>query len=145
MLNQIYQQVRYHFLGSFASQGAGSDLLGGWQHSFSSTLDAKGVSYKNWKGLKTETFKGASEACTTGWDSIKSTAYNGKLEDAQAIFHQGLCDLYLDSEIVASLPVRSQGEKADFPLHSLTRPDGTSYTFFQKDKAWVTTTATPLQ
>jgi len=110
----------------FVSQGAGSQSLGGWQQSFGSQLDGKGVPYANWKGIKSHRYSKADQACTDGWNTIKAEAYNGKLVNAQPIFHEGLCDLYLDSEIVASLPVRYTTENNPFPLHSLTRPDGIS-------------------
>ena len=90
-------------------------------------------------------YTSASEACEQGWKNLKKSAYNGKLSDSQAIFHQGLCDIYLDSDIVASLPVQNSNGKNDFPLHTLTRPDGTLTTFFEKQGEWVTTTHAPLR
>ena len=134
------------FSRSFASQGAGSAVLDGWQHNFASQLDGKGISYASWKGIKTRKFTDAKQACSDGWEQIKAEAYNGKLVNAQPIFHKGLCDLYLDSEIVASLPVRYAGGKSNFPLHTLIRPDGATYTFFKdSNNVWRTTTRTPLR
>ncbi len=134
------------FSRMFASQGAGSKLLGGWRHNFASQFDGKGTPWASWKGLKTHKFRDAEKACSDGWEQIRAEAYNGRLVNAQPIFHKGLCDLYLDSKIVASLPVRHAGGKSDFPLHTLTRPDGTSYTFFKdSNDVWRTTTRTPLR
>ena len=110
------------FSRSFASQGAGSVGLGGWQHNFASHLDGKGIPYASWKGLKSGKFYDAEKACRDGWKQIKADAYHGKLVKAQAIFHKGLCDLYLDSKIVASLPVRYAGGHNPFDLHTLSRP-----------------------
>ena len=119
---------------SFASQGAGSGEFGGWGHNFSSRLDGEGIPHADWRGLKSRVFSDAEAACTAGWAEIRETAYNGKLADARPVFHEGLCDLYLDSEIVASLPVRFGGGDNPFPYHLLVRPDGTTYTFVPLSK-----------
>ena len=112
------------FSRMFASQGAGGKLLGGWQHNFGSQLDGKGIPWASWKGLKSRKYIKADKACADGWNNIKADAYNGKLVNAKPIFHKGLCDLYLDSEIVASLPVRYEGNNKPLPT---PQPDSSKW------------------
>ncbi len=134
-----------NFSRTYISQGATTGALGGWQHRYSSQFDGAGIAHKNWQGTKSKLYDKAENACTQGWNTIKATAYNGKLKDSQAIYHQGLCDIYLDSDIVASLPIQNSQGKTDFPLHTLKRPDGTLTTFFEKQGEWHTTTHAPLR
>ncbi len=133
------------FSRSLVSKGISNPDFGGWQHNYSNTLDQGGVDYDEWQGVKSSQYQQAEQACTDGWDNIKDSAYNGQLTSATPIFHEGLCDLYLDSEIVASLPVRNAGDDNPFPLHTLAQSDGSTVTFFKKNDEWVTTTRSQMK
>ncbi|PID50573.1 MAG: hypothetical protein CR991_00790 [Proteobacteria bacterium] len=132
------------FSRSLVAHGVRDAPLGGWRHNYSSTLDS-GIAYEQWHGIKSDRYQHARDACISGWDNIKSRAYNGQLRTATAIFNDGLCDLYLDSEIVASLPVRSTDYDPSFPLHTLVKSDGSTLTFFKKNSKWISTTRSQYQ
>ena len=133
------------FSRSLISKGISDPSFGGWQHNYASSLDKGGLDYDEWQGIKSSRYEDAEQACDDGWDNIKNSAYNGQLTAATPIFHEGLCDLYLDSEIVASLPVRNAGDDNPFPLHTLVQADGSTITFFKKGDVWTSTTRSQMK
>lgn len=130
----------------YSSAGASTDELGGWRHTYSNSLDADGIPASDWQGIKSPEYPDAATACESGWQQINSTAYNGQLQTAQAVFNAGLCELHLDGKTVARLPVQGSDGSSSYPVHVLTRADGSRITFYQQaDGAWATTTAQPYQ
>ena len=120
--------------------GVGSNDLGGWQHNYSSQLDNAGIPISEWKGLASTEYASAETACESGWSQISDTAYNGQLRAAKAVFNAGLCELKLNGATVARLPVQASDGRSSYPVHVLTRTDGSRITFYLQDGEWKTTT-----
>ncbi|QQZ27762.1 RHS repeat protein [Thiothrix subterranea] len=129
----------------FSSAGVSPDALGGWQHNYSSSLDAGGISTTEWQGAKSPEYPDAETACESGWQQISSSAYNGQLQTADAVFNAGLCELKLNGTTVARLPVQGSDGNSSYPIHILTRSDGSRITFYEQNGEWATTTREPYQ
>jgi len=133
------------FSRSFVSKGLSAKSFGGWRHGFDFNLNDGIASYTDWKGVKSNLHVNAKEACLEGWGDIKDSAYNGQLSQAQTIYDNGICDIYIDNEIVASLQVRNNVSSDQENVKTLVQPDGTAVTFFNNDGVWKTTTRSQLQ
>ena len=133
------------FSRKYSSAGASSDALGDWQHNYSSSLDAGGIPTTEWQGTKSTEYPDAETACQSGWQQISDTAYNGQLQTAQAVFDAGLCELKLNGATVARLPVQGSDGNSSYPIHILTRADGSRITFYKQNGVWETTTHEPYQ
>lgn len=134
------------FTRQYSSTGLAPTSLGGWQHEYNNALDASNrVPYSSLQGAKSAQYTSVEQACQTGWSELKSTAYNGQLQAATAVFNAGLCELYLNNTLVASLPVQDSAGSNAYPVHVLSRADGSRITFVQKNGAWTTTTQAPYQ
>lgn len=129
----------------FSSAGVSPDALGGWQHNYSSSLDAGGIPTTEWQGTKSTEYPDAETACESGWQQISDSAYNGQLQTAQAVFNAGLCELKLNGITVARLPVQGSDGNSSYPIHILTRADGSRITFYEQNGEWATTTREPYQ
>ncbi|QQZ27764.1 DUF2778 domain-containing protein [Thiothrix subterranea] len=129
----------------YSSAGVSPDALGGWQHNYSSSLDAGGISTTEWQGAKSPEYPDAETACESGWQQISSSAYNGQLQTADAVFNAGLCELKLNGTTVARLPVQGSDGNSSYPVHILTRADGSRITFYEQNGEWATTTREPYQ
>lgn len=129
----------------FSSAGVSPEALGGWQHNYSSSLDAGGIPATEWQGTKSTEYPDAATACQSGWQQISNTAYNGQLQTAQAVFNAGLCELKLNGTTVARLPVQGSDGNSSYPVHILTRSDGSRITFYERNGEWATTTREPYQ
>ncbi len=125
------------FSRQFTSQGLGSSLLGGWRHNLSSHIGKKAINYKDWKGVKSQKFSDVGEACILGWNEIKSDAYHGQLLNASASFDDGLCKIYADKELVATLPVLGTDNSINNSVQVLIRQDGTYHTFYRQFNQWI--------
>ena len=129
----------------FSSAGVSSDTLGGWQHNYSSSLDAGGIPTTAWQGTKSTEYPDAATACESGWQQISGSAYNGQLQTADAVFNAGLCELKLNGTTVARLPVQGSDGNSSYPIHILTRVDGSRITFYEQNGEWAVTTSEPYQ
>ena len=129
----------------FSSAGVSPDALGGWQHNYSSSLDAGGIPTTEWQGAKSTEYPDAETACESGWQQISGTAYNGQLQTADAVFNAGLCELKLNGTTVARLPVQGSDGNSSYPVHILTRADGSRITFYEQNGEWATTIREPYQ
>lgn len=128
-----------------SSAGINPDELGGWQHNYSSSLDTDGIPVTEWQGTKSAEYADAKTACESGWQQINGSAYNGQLHAAAAVFNAGLCELKLNGTTVARLPVQGSDGNSSYPIHILTRSDGSRITFYEQGGAWATTTHEPYQ
>ncbi|QQZ29728.1 RHS repeat protein [Thiothrix subterranea] len=129
----------------YSSEGITPDALGGWQHNYSSSLDAGGIPTTEWQGAKSPEYPDAETACESGWQQINGSAYNGQLQTADAVFNAGLCELKLNGTTVARLPVQGSDGNSSYPVHILTRADGSHITFYEQNGEWATTTREPYQ
>ncbi|MFZ1344139.1 RHS repeat-associated core domain-containing protein [Thiothrix eikelboomii] len=129
----------------FSSVGVSPGVLGGWQHNYNTSLDAGGIPITEWQGVKSSEYSDAKAACESGWQQISGTAYNGQLQIADAVFNAGLCELKLNGTTVARLPVQGSDGNSSYPIHILTRADGSRITFYEQDGEWATTTREPYQ
>lgn len=129
----------------YTSAGLTSSTLGGWLSNYSSSLNQGSIPYSDWAGLKSAEYANAETACQSGWSQISSTAYNGQLQAAQAVFNAGICELKVNGTIVARLPVQGSDGNSSYPIHILTRTDGSKITFYQQGSSWLTTTSEPYQ
>ncbi|MBO0613078.1 RHS repeat protein [Thiothrix fructosivorans] len=129
----------------YSSAGVSPDAMGGWQHNYSSSLDAGGIPTTEWQGAKSTEYPDAETACESGWQQISGSAYNGQLQTADAVFNAGLCELKLNGTTVARLPVQGSDGNSSYPVHILTRADGSRITFYEQNGEWATTTREPYQ
>ena len=97
--------------------------------------------------IKSKNYETIEASCTEGWYDIDDKAFLGKLENAQAIFNHvtSLCDIYDDGKLLASLMTKHVRSGKSNHLHTLTRPDGSTYVFFKKGHEWKTISKTPLK
>jgi YD repeat-containing protein len=99
------------------------------------------------ENIKSNHYATAELSCTEGWNDIDDKAYLGKLENTQAIYNHvtSLCDIYDDGELLASLITKHKRSGKSNHLHSLSRPNGSTYLFFKKNNTWRTISKTPLK
>jgi len=69
------------------------------------------------------------------------------LENTQAIFNHvtSLCDIYDDGVLLASLMTKHVRSGKSNHLHTLSRPDGSTFVFFKRGHEWKTISKTPLK
>jgi len=99
------------------------------------------------ENIKSQKYATIESACIEGWRDIEGSAFLGKLENAQPIFNEvtSLCDIYDDGEILASLMTKHERSGKSNHLHTLTRPDGSTYVFFKKNNQWETISKAPFK
>jgi YD repeat-containing protein len=116
--------------------------VGTFKTSYESRMDAPLA-----ESIKSEKYETIEASCTEGWKDIDGKAFLGKLEDTQAIFNHvtSLCDIYDDGELLASLMTKHVRSGKSNHLHTLTRPDGSTFVFFKKGYEWKTISKTPLK
>jgi len=114
----------------------------GWNHQYASRLWVNGLSYSEWQGAKSNKYKKKKKACTSGWNDIKSSVFNGRLSNATAKYKKGFCQIRLNGNKKAKFAIHRSGKKAKKAI-TLTRPDGSSITFAKKSGAWKPLSGTP--
>jgi len=124
-----------------------NQTLGNFTHNFNTHLNPK-VDYAK-EPLASALFASKKKACDLGWEELAPKVLLGKLEGSQAIYNaeKGLCDIYEDSQIKASLPVKNKQTQAlaSDALLLLHRADNTELLFFQdKTGRWQNTTKSPV-
>ncbi len=87
-------------------------------------------------------------ACTSGWNDIKDQAFRGLLNTATVSYENDVCKLLDGADILGTLwinsdvfyrpPILSQN------VHTISRPDGTSYVFTQQAGQWKTISGVPV-
>ncbi len=131
------------FRRTYPSAGAVDSELGGWQHNYSQRLDQR-IDYNEYRGLKSPLYNSERDACANGWKNIRTTAYTGLMSTATAQHSNGLCLISKNNKVLARLPLlRKNGHHA--AIHTLNRPDGSRYTFYQQGGVWKTTTGDALK
>ena len=116
--------------------------VGTFKTNFESSLDAPLA-----ENIKSKNYETIEASCTEGWFDIDDKAYLGKLENAQAIFNHvtSLCDIYDDGVLLASLMTKHVRSGKSNHLHTLSRPNGSTYVFFKQGNEWKTISKTPLK
>ncbi len=117
-----------------------------WQHQYSRRLSrGQYLRYYHYQGLKSELYRHARNACRDGWSAIRETAYNGQYSTAQAEYHQDICEIKQSDDIIARLPVHRTRHQHNNRLRTVTRPNGTVYTFVRQNQQWKTLSKAPVQ
>ncbi|TQV61374.1 MAG: RHS repeat protein, partial [Sulfurovum sp.] len=119
--------------------------FGSWNLGYNSKVD-KILNYQHQKNAS-KLYNTQKEACEEGWDDIDESAFLGKLDGADAIYNSsnGLCDIYQDDEIVASMPTMNKTKKINPKIHTITRADGSTLAFIEKNAKWFSLTKEPYQ
>ncbi|MFW5444016.1 MAG: DUF6531 domain-containing protein, partial [Methylococcaceae bacterium] len=117
-----------------------------WQHQYDRRLNkGETLIYEDYEGLKSDLYRQAKNACHDGWPEIRDTAYNGQYSTAEANYHQGLCEIKNSGSIVVRLPIHRTRHTQNNKLRTVTRPNGTVYTFVKQNQQWKTLGKAPVQ
>lgn len=133
----------YNSLGSYKTDAT---MSLGWRHSYSRSIDEPPERKRKYAVKKTDEqstfYSTASDACTNGWDEIKTIAWGGDLSGATPTFKGGnVCQLTSGGLVVGEFPVRSA---AGFPgflpplgVKTVVRPNGKTYRFESNGSGWL--------
>lgn len=133
----------YNSLGPFRTAG---QIGAGWRHTYSRALDEQPdkhpVARFSAPANESASYDVDSDACTEGWDDIKSSVWSGDLASATASFSTGnVCKISSGGNTVAYFPVRAVSGWTDYQapssIRTITRPDGGNYKFEQSGSDWV--------
>ncbi|MEE4161740.1 MAG: DUF6531 domain-containing protein, partial [Woeseiaceae bacterium] len=133
----------YNSSGPYRTWGT---LGPGWRHTYSRAIDERpdrrpAVEFTT-PANESSSYTSASDACTGGWDDIKSTLYGGDLSSATATFSGGnVCKIQSGGSTVAIIPVRVRHQWSSFVapsnIKTVTRPNGTEIVFELVSGNWV--------
>ena len=124
----------------------GPGMAPGWRHTYSRELneepDLNPTIFFAAAADQSEFYHSASEACTDGWDDIKSDVWDGDLSTATATFKGGnTCEISSGGQTKAYFPVRSGGKWGSYAppstVKTITRPSGSTVEFEQDGSDWV--------
>ncbi|MCG8486711.1 MAG: DUF6531 domain-containing protein, partial [Chromatiales bacterium] len=93
---------------------ASSGIMGeNWQPVLSKTINRIPVSdNRNEQSVvKTELYETPESACTSGWNDIKTDAYRGLASEGSAVYDDGVCNIFVQGAIKASLPVINESNR----------------------------------
>ena len=117
-----------------------------WKHQFERRLSrSQSLNYGEYEGIKSDLYRQAKKACRQGWSEIRDTAYNGQYNSAEAQYHQGLCTIKESGKTVVRLPVYRTRHQHQHNLRTISRPNGTVYTFVKQNQQWKTLSKAPVQ
>ncbi|NOQ76743.1 MAG: hypothetical protein GQ475_02915 [Methylococcaceae bacterium] len=123
-----------------------SSFENSWLHQYDRRLGrGQELSYADYEGLKSDLYRHAKNACHDGWPEMRDTAYNGQYSTAEANYHQGLCEIKDSGSIVVRLPIHRTRHSHNNNLRTVTRPNGTVYTFVKHNQQWKTLSKAPVQ
>ena len=136
--------VRYY--NSTGAYKTGRNMPAGWRHSFSREINEEPdripqnvfAAPANQSAL----YDTAADACTSGWNDLKSTVWRGDLSTASAFFSGGNdCKIISNGAAVAYFEIGFGAPWAGFTapsgLVTVSRPNGTSHKFEQSGSDWV--------
>ena len=133
----------YNSRGTYQSDAT---LAFGWRHTYSRSLDEvplRSFKYSVPSAAETSSFySSASDACTSGWNEVKTIAWGGEFSTGSVVFEGGnTCRVTISGATVGYLPVRSATAWANLMpalnVRTLTRPNGRSYKFEKHGSDWV--------
>lgn len=129
----------------YSSYNDVNQSLGTFTHSYEKNIDANISKYN--EAIKSSLYATAKEACEEGWANIDDVTFLGSLENTKAIYNENntLCDIYANSEIVASLLTKNKNDSLSTKLHTMTNPNGTQMVFFEKDGVWQSVSKNPTK
>ncbi|MCG7939790.1 MAG: DUF6531 domain-containing protein [Candidatus Thiodiazotropha lotti] len=120
-----------------------------WRHNYTQRLngyeqpmDEEGVKSHPYPAtLRSTYYDTRYNACTQGWQEIKSEIYGGLLESGIAYYLSGVCEIRLGSKYVLKLPIHnSLNHKLDTGTYSkvsyVSRGDGRTEVFRYKYSRW---------
>jgi YD repeat-containing protein len=117
-----------------------------WQPVFSKTINRTPVSDNRGElsVVSTELYETPENACVAGWNDIKAEAFRGLISSAVPVYDDGVCHLFVQNEVKASLPVinesnRTYGSSPYVTDHVVTvsRSNGDQYLFHYKNGQWI--------
>ena len=138
----------YNSVGEFKSDAR---LATGWRHSYSRYIEEQPdvrplMRFASPSSDESASYKTASDACTQGFDDIKTAAWGGAVASATVTFEGGnVCKVSQlvggVSKTVAYFPVRSTvpfaGYTPSATVKTVTRPDGRAFRFELDGANWV--------
>ncbi|MDJ0710061.1 MAG: RHS repeat-associated core domain-containing protein [Woeseiaceae bacterium] len=137
--------VRYY--SSKGSYRTGLGMPPGWRHNYTKSLDEgpdrkPSIFFPSPAADQSGFYHSASEACTQGWNDIKTVAFGGNLSSGTAALAGGnTCEVSSGGQTKAYLTVRSGGAWVPFTppssIKTIVRPNGSSIQFKQVGSDWV--------
>lgn len=111
----------------------GYDTMGKFRPSYTATIDK--VDYDSVKN-KTILYDTRENACTLGFETIKSDIFLGVLENAFARYNEDtmLCDIFKEEKLIARYNVYTTEEETDSSTHYVTTENGNVYVFMQSEE-----------
>lgn len=117
-----------------------------WRHTYSRSIDElpetePPVNFAATADISSE-YASASEACTTGWDDIKATVWDGSLSTATSSFVGGnVCKIEQAGSTAAYFPVRGVSGFSGFTpsptLKTVTQANGSWHVFENVGGVWI--------
>jgi len=133
----------YSSLGPYKSD---KNMAAGWRHTYSRSLDDAPDIVPTIRAASPATqsasYSSASDACTQGWDDIKTATFSGDLSGATPTFIGGnSCVLEIGGNVVGYIPIRNRrgsfsGFTAPSTEKTLVRQDGSYIVFKQIAGNW---------
>ncbi|MCG7946963.1 MAG: DUF6531 domain-containing protein [Candidatus Thiodiazotropha taylori] len=113
-----------------------------WQHNYAQRIDGNW----NWQEIYNATnlspiYDTPQLACRYGWNAIRNEAYRGKLNSATARYRDGLCEVSLNSYVVAKLVIHNtldvrKDHRSSVPIRQVSLVGGRTRTFIKLDGQW---------
>ncbi len=133
--------------------GVGFKQLGnGWQHNYSARIDRHPVQSRSsgfYPRERSASYDFESAACTSGWLEIRDKAYSGKLKTYAATYSElNGCEVSRNGVAVARPKVhdsRYYTPPITTNYHTVSRPDGTIYTFKLSGTSWLAVGNAPVK
>ncbi len=126
---------------------ASSGLMGeNWQPVLSKSINHIPVSEVRSQRsvVKTELYDTPESACVMGWNDIKSEAFRGLVVDAVPVYDDGVCNIVLQDEIKASLPIINNSNRTygstpyvNSNVITVSHSNGRQYLFHMKSGQWI--------
>ena len=149
----IRHQLRYvprlsftRYYNSLGAYKTASQMGTGWRHTYSRALDEEPdkqqVARFSAPVNESSTYSSDSDACTLGWDEIKSSVWSGDLASATASISGGnVCTISSGGSTAAYFPIRTAhgwtNYQAPTSIRTITRADGRNFKFEQSGLDWV--------
>ena len=146
--DQLIPGSELTFARHYRSKGAfktAPTMAPGWRHTYSRSIDEVPETEPSVAFAASSETSGfyatPADACSTGWDDIKATVWNGSLATGVSSFAGGnVCRIQIGGTTAAYFPVRSQSGFTGFSpapdLKAVTRPNGTTEIFEFDGNVW---------
>ena len=126
-----------------------------WSHNFAKRMDyfpRREDLAINPQIVSSSLYKTREEACTLGWEEIRSKAFRGVIDQTTAIgYLSGVCEIRQGSQLAANLEVHLthgseyQPDAIEPPIHVIEHGNGRRYVFQETGGNWFETNGLPVK